>query len=304
MRYPIDKELKSLSIFSGSMVGHLYPVINIGYRLAKCRSDKNVSVRKYSTPGYNGAEISTLIIEPKQSIGDLPCIVFFHGGGFLMSASGSHYQLAKHYVQKANCKVIMPDYRLLPKHRYPVAVEDCYNTYLWLLENASGLGIDKDRIIVTGDSAGGNIASAVTVMLKDRGQSLPRGAMLIYPVLDKRMITDSMKKFSDTPIWDSKCNRMFWDMYLKDQDASGAKYASISEIDHLDFFPDTYVETAEFDCLCDEGIEFTRKLTEVGVPSEYHLVKGTCHGFEAATRSHILEECIIRRIEWIRKVLG
>lgn len=302
MKYPIDKELKSLSIYSGSVVGWMYPMINIGYRLRKCRSDKCISVRKVATPGYNGKKINTLIIEPKECGKDLPCIVFFHGGGFLMSASDAHYKLAKRYCKEINCKVIMPDYRLLPKYRYPVAIEDCYNTYLWVLENSESLGINKDRTIFIGDSAGGNIAVAVTVMLKDRNQPIPQGNMLIYPVLDKRMITESMMKYTDTPIWDSKCNKRFWDMYLKGCDSFHTRYSSMSEIDHLDFFPKTYVEVAEFDCLHDEGIAFAKTLISEGVEAEYYSVHGTCHGFEAATRSSILNECMKRRIEWMKNV--
>ena len=78
----------------------------------------------------------------------------------------------------------MPDYILLPKYRYPIAIEDCYSTYTWVLQNAESLKINKEKILVTGDSAGGNIAAAVTAMLHDRGQPLPKGAMLIYPVLE------------------------------------------------------------------------------------------------------------------------
>lgn len=302
MKYSIDKELKSLSIYSGSLVGRLYPMINIGYRLNKCRSDKYVSVRRLSTPGYNGETIPSLIIEPKECGKDLPCIVFFHGGGLLMSASEAHYQVAKRYAREANCKVIMPDYRLLPKFPYPVALEDCYNTYLWVLQNFESLGINKDRIVFAGDSAGGHIAAALIVMLKDRNQPIPRGAMLIYPALDKRMVTESMK-YTDTPIFDSKCYKLFWSMYLKDQNADEAKYASVAELDHLEFFPDTYVEVAEFDCLHDEGIAFAEKLISSGVSAEYHSVDGTFHGFEAASKSSILDRCIKRRIHWIKRVL-
>lgn len=301
MKYDIDKELKYFSLFSGSMVGHLYPLINVGYRLKKCKSDNQVTVKKYSTPGYKGANITTLVIEPKQCSGNLPCIMFYHGGGFLMSASSAHYQMAKWYAQRANCKVILPDYRLLPKYKYPVAVEDCYNTYLWVLENAEELNIDKDMIIVTGDSAGGNIASAVTVMLHDREKPLPKGAMLIYPVLDKRMNTESMQRYTDTPIWDSHCTKFFWDLYLNEHDAVQSRYASISEIDSLSFFPKTYVEVAEYDCLHDEGILFAERLLSEGVPVESYEVKGTCHGYESALKSSITRKCMDRRIDWIKK---
>ena len=100
MKYPISKELKSISIYSGSMVGRLYPMVNFAYGFIKCKSDDYVMVKKYSTPGYDGAKLSTLVIEPRQYEGELPCIMFFHGGGFLMRASAAHYQIAKWYARK------------------------------------------------------------------------------------------------------------------------------------------------------------------------------------------------------------
>ena len=302
MKYPIDKELKSISIYSGSMVGRLYPLVNFAYGFIKCKSDDFVTVKKVFTPGYDGAEISTLVIEPRQYEGNIPCIMFFHGGGFLMRASAAHYQIAKWYARELKYKVVMPDYRLLPKHRYPVAIEDCYGTYMWVLQNAESLDINKEKIIVAGDSAGGNIAAAVTVMLHDRNRPLPKGAMLIYPVLDKRMITDSMKRFNDTPIWDSNCDKLFWDLYLKNHDLNQTKYASISEIESLEFFPPTYIETAEYDCLHDEGIWFAEKLKSQGIPVEVHDIKGTCHAYETATKSSIVEKCMTQRVEWIRSL--
>ena len=304
MKYDIDRELKSLSLFSGGAVGRLYPLINFVYRLQKCRSNSRVTVKKYSTPGYEGENLQTLVIEPKNHSGTVPCIIFFHGGGFLMSASSAHYQIAKWYAERLNCKVIMPDYRLLPENKYPVAIEDCYNTYLWALENAGTLEIDKDMIIVTGDSAGGNIAGAVTAMLNNRGYPVPKGLMLIYPVLDKRMKTGSMKRFTDTPIWDSRCNKMFWDMYLEDPDERKSRYASISEIGSLDYFPETYIEVAEYDCLHDEGVEFADRLRSEGISAEVHEIKGACHGYESALKSSLLEKCLNDRIDWMTHILG
>lgn len=302
MKYDIDKELKSLSIFRGSVVCNLYPLINIGYMFKKCKSDKYVDVKRYSTPGFNNANLSTLVIEPKQSIRNLPCIFFFHGGGFMLRASKAHYQIAKWYAQRANCKVVLPDYRLLPKYKYPVAIEDCYNTYLWLLKNAEKMNINKDMIIVAGDSGGGNIAGAVTAMLRNRGFPLPQGMMLIYPILDKRMNTESMKRFTDTPIWDSCCMKKVWDIYLEEYDEGQANYFSISEMDSHNFFPKTYIEVAEFDCLRDEGIEFAKKLQSQGVSAEVHIVNGACHGYESALKSSIVDKCMNKRIDWIKSI--
>ena len=300
MKYDIDKEMTWLPLISGGLMCRIYPLVNFAYSFIRCDSDKYVTVKKISTPGYKGDKIPTLIIEPKNYRGELPCIMFFHGGGYLMKAFSSHYKLAKWYAVKAHCKVVMPDYRLMPKYKYPVAIEDCYQTYMWVLKNAKNLDINKDKIIAVGDSAGGNIASAITVMLYDRKQPLPKGLILIYPVVDKRMGTESMKRFTDTPIWDSRCTKLFWDMYLDNQDIT--RYASISEIYSLSFYPDTYIEVADFDSLRDEGIEFAKKLRAEGVSVVAHKIKRTCHGYEAATKSSIVRRCMKRRIKWINRI--
>ena len=303
MKYKLDEELKSLSKLSGSLVGRFYPLLNAGYSRYKCKSDDDVKVTCYLTPGYKDEKLSTLVIEPREYNEKLPCIVFYHGGGFLLKASQAHYQVVKWYASKANCKVVFADYRLLPENKYPIAIEDCYSTYIWALDNSDKLGIDPDKIIVAGDSAGGNISCAVMMMLKDRNVSLPKGVLLVYPVLDKRMKTDSMKNYTDTPIWDSRCNKQFWDMYLKEKDRDTAKYASISEAESVVYFPSTYIEVAEFDCLHDEGMEFGQRLESEGVSVEIHDIKGACHGFESVLKSNMVNECINRRISWINTII-
>lgn len=302
MKYNINKELKKLTKYKGAAVIRLYPLLNIAYQINSCRSDDRVTVSKYSTPGYNGGELSTLVIEPKQCADTLPCIVFYHGGGFLLKASKAHYQIAKWYAEKANCKVVFTDYRLLPKYRYPVAIEDCYSTYIWAVHNAERLNINSDKIIVAGDSAGGNIAANVAVMLWDRKQLSPKGTLLIYPVMDRSMNTESMRRYTDTPIWDAGCTELFWKIYLKDQDPRQIQYASPMEADSLRHFPKTYIEIAEFDCLHDEGVAFAEKLQLEDIVVELHEVKGACHGFEAATESKIVADSVNRRIQWIRSV--
>ncbi len=299
MKYPLNPELKSLAKLSGSLVGRCYPLLNAGYARYKCRSDEDVTVTSYQTPGYGEEELTTLVIEPKGCRDKLPCMVFYHGGGFLLKASMAHYQVAKWYALKVGCKVVFADYRLLPENRYPVAVEDCYRTYVWALEHADMLQIDPERMLVTGDSAGGNIACAVTMMLHDRNMPLPKGMLLVYPVLDQRMETESMQRFTDTPIWDARCNRMFWEMYLKDVNGEDTKYASIAEADTIAYFPPVYLEVAEFDCLHDEGLAFAKRLKADGISVEVHDVKGACHGYESVLKSSMVDACMKKRIAWI-----
>lgn len=111
----------------------------------------------------------------------MPCLINYHGGGFALPAAPYHYGLAKEYTQRTHCKVLLVDYRLAPKHPFPIATEDCYAVYCWVLVNAGELGIDPARVSVAGDSAGGQLATVVCLMARDRGQAMPCGQMLIYP---------------------------------------------------------------------------------------------------------------------------
>lgn len=303
-KYKIDRDLSKIARQKAPSNIYLYPIVNMVMKLSTCISDDKVVVNKYVTPGCENGKLTTFVIEPQKCNGILPSIIFYHGGGFLLKASKAHYQIAKWYAEMAKCKVVFTDYRLLPQNKYPVAVEDCYCTYKWVLNNADMLGINRNKIIVAGDSAGGNIAAAVTLMLWDRVHVSPLGAMLIYPVTDRRMITESMKKFTDTPVWDAKRTAMFWKAYLGSQEPKQIQYASPIEAESLEHFQNVYIEVAEFDCLRDEGVAFAERLRSEGVFTEFHEVKGACHGFEAALESRIVEEVMQRRIQWIQSVLN
>ena len=301
-KYPLAKELKFLEHMSLIPNIHIYPFINIFVGLIPCKSDDKVSVTKIKTPGYEGYKLSTLVIEPKGCSEKLPCIVFYHGGGIILKAMKAHYQFAKWYAEKAKSKVILPDYRLMPKYRFPYAAEDCYSTYKWVLDNADELNIDKSRIIVTGDSAGGYLSTAVFLMARDRNLTLPAGVLLVYPVLDRHMATDSMKKYTDTPVFNSKLAQMYWTEYLKTNSQEKIEYASPMEASSYAGFPETYIEVAEFDCLHDEGIIFAERLKAEGFSVELHEVKGSCHGFEVALKSPMVKEALERRINFINRI--
>lgn len=301
VKYKLDKELYKMEMKKAPSNIYLYPFVNLFFQIYSCKTDKDVFVKKCIVPSYDGAKLKTFIIEPKNAVQESPCIVFYHGGGFLLKASKTHYQIAKWYARKTGYKVVFADYRLLPKYRFPVAIEDCFETYRWVLDNADELGINKDKIIFAGDSAGANISVAVSLMAKDRNISMPKGNVLIYPVLDRRMKTESMEKYTDTPVWDSGRNKMFWNAYLKEYTKEQLKYASPMEADYLVDFPNTYIEVAEFDCLHDEGIKFAERLEREGVDVALYEIKGACHGFEDMQNSKILKTCMSRRIKWIEE---
>lgn len=304
MRYPLDKELRILQFNKLPLNANAYPLFNLFMRaIFSCKSDNEVNVTCLRTPGYKGAYLHTYVIEPKEVSGPLPCLVYFHGGGFMLKASGSHYRIAKEYAKRLPCKVIYVDYRLAPKHPFPIPAGDCYKTYKWVLQNADILDIDPDNIIIGGDSAGGNLATAVTLMARDRQLALPTALLLIYPALDRRMTTKSMQKYTDTPVWNAKLNKMMWDTYLTKRTPKHIEYASPMEAATFAGFPPTYIEVAEYDCLRDEGILLYERLRNERIPCELHEIKNTCHGYETCINSQIVRTCMDRRINWLLQFL-
>lgn len=306
MKYNIDPELKLISKIKMPGNPKLLPLMNLAVRSFKCKSDEKVTVKKARLCGYKGAELSAYVIEPKrvESIDKpLPCLVFFHGGGFVLKASGGHYKIAKEYAHQLPCKVVYADYRLAPEFPFPTPVEDCFAAYCWVLKHADKLGIDKNTVFIGGDSAGGNLAAAVTLMARDRNLPLPKGVLLIYPVTDRRMITASMRDFTDTPVWDAKLSKMMWQCYLGKKKPEPVEYASPVEAISYKNFPPTYMEVAEFDCLHDEGVNLYEKIKATGVPTELHEVRGGCHGYETATNSLLVRSCMDLRVAWMKKIM-
>jgi acetyl esterase/lipase len=197
--------------------------------------------------------------------------------------------------------VIFVDYRLAPKYAFPVGVEDCYATFEWVCKNAEVLGIDKNKIAIGGDSAGGALSAAVCLMARDRKALGICFQMLIYPVSDARQITESIKNYTDTPMWNSRLNEKMWSLYLKDGVHTKREYASPMEATSLEYLPDSYVEVSEFDCLRDEGINFAEALRKSGIQVELHKTIGTVHGFDIAEKSEIVKESVARRIIALQK---
>ncbi len=301
MKYPIDKELHLIAKLKIPANIKAAAKMSKATQLFKCKSDDDVNVMEHQIDGFDGEKIKTYVIEPKEYFGKLPCVVMFHGGGFIMGASAWHYKHAKEYAEKGNCKVIFPDYRLVPDHRFPVPVEDCYSAYKWALENADVLGIDTSKMVIGGDSAGGCLAAAVILMARDRGLKVPDKALLVYPAIDRRMITESMKKFTDTPVWDARLTKMAWNAYLGEAEPDHPEYASPAEARSLEGFPQTYMEVAEFDCLHDEGMQFANRIRIAGAPVELHEIKGACHGYETASNSRITKDCMEKRLKWLKE---
>ncbi len=303
-KYPIHPDFKKYKNFNPPLNKVALPFMQklIGHLFKMEKSTEQVDAKRVSIPIENGQVIEALLYTP-VGINDLaPCLIYYHGGGFVLPAAPHHYILAKEYAVRGNCKVLFVNYRLAPKHPFPAAPEDCYAAYIWLCANANDLAIDSMRILLAGDSAGGQLATVVCLMARDRGHSMPCGQMLIYPVTGRKMETESMKNFTDTPLCNSKDIEKYHAYYIKDPSYENNQYASPIHAEWLNNLPEAYIETAEFDCLRDEGNLYAERLISSGVTVALNNTLGTIHGFDIETQSEIVRECVNRRVAFIKSV--
>nr|WP_320025283.1 alpha/beta hydrolase [uncultured Acetobacterium sp.] len=303
-KYNIHSDFKKYEKMKTPITPALLPLMNsiIATSFNKKKPEKGVREMIKKIPGYQDESIEIRIYEPEDIKEALPCLIYLHGGAFVLKSAAFHKQLICEYALKTPCKVVFVDYRLAPKHAFPVGVEDCFAAFEWVCQNAADIGIDSSKIAVGGDSAGGALAAAVCLMARDRKALKISFQMLIYPVTDARQITESVKEFTDTPLWNGKQNQKMWQLYLGEGVHLNKEYASPMEAISLENLPDAYVEVAEFDCLRDEGINFAEALRESGIPVELNQTKGTIHGFEIAENSEIVRQSVIKRVAALKKV--
>jgi len=271
----------------------------MGWLGAKVKSDETCNAEKIIIPYAKNKKMKAVIYSPKIIEDDAPCLLYMHGGGFVLPGAPHHYNNAKKYALGANCKVIYLDYPLAPKNKYPIAVNACFDAYKWVIKNSKKLSINPNKIIVGGDSAGGNLSTIVSMMAYDEKITMPIAQLLIYPSVNSGLQTPSMKKFTDTPLCNSKDCKKYEEYYFEREEDKYTKYVSPLNVDNFSQFPVTYIETAEFDCLRDEARIFARKLRNEGVKVELNNTKETMHGYDMVEDSSITIENMKKRIKFL-----
>lgn len=298
----IDPELKSIA----KRVPYnkfLIKTANIYQMLAFALTgiSREISCKRIIIRENGRLPLKVAIYEPASAADKLPCLLYIHGGAFSYKASAHHKKLACIYALEANCRVVLPDYHLLPEHPYPTAYQDVLSVYKWLLKNAESLLIDRELIGIAGDSSGGAIAAAICNAYEKEALPIPCAQMLIYPVTDASMSTKSIKLYSDTPLWNSENNKKMWEFYLKNVTGENIRNASPMQNVLPHKLPDTYIETAEYDCLHDEGILYAERLMKAGAKVELNDTKGTIHGYDSAIKTQIAQNNIEKRILFLKK---
>lgn len=230
--------------------------------------------------GLPGRELTARLYVPEAATRGLT--VFFHGGGWVIGTLDTHDSTCRALAKASGAAVLSIGYRLAPEHRYPAAVDDCYEATVWAAANAATFGVDATRLAVAGDSAGGNLAAAVAIKIRDAGGPVLAHQLLIYPVTDARFDTASYTANGGGNYFLSTAGmERFWSAYLGDLPASEAPLAAILHTPDLANLPPATVITAEYDPLRDEGQAYAARLMAAGVAVDAPLAPGMIHGFFA-----------------------
>jgi acetyl esterase len=228
-------------------------------------------------PGPAG-EIGVRVYTPEGK-GPFPALMFFHGGGWVVGDLDTHDPLCRALTNGARCVTVAVDYRLAPEHKFPAAADDCYAASQWVARNASEIGVNPAHLALGGDSAGGNLAAAVSLMARDHKDLHVGYQLLMYPALDASLQTKSMADFAEGYLLTRADMVWFWGHYLRADADRSNPYACPAAAKDLSGLPPAMVITAEFDPLGDEGEAYARRLQEAHVRVALKRYEGVTHGF-------------------------
>ena len=216
---------------------------------------------------------------PGEAPGEaLPGVVYFHGGGWTCGDLDTHDSVCRGVAAWGRCVVVAVDYRMGPEHKFPAAAEDAVAAVKWVSANARSLAIDAGRLVVAGESAGGNLAAVAAIALRDSGPAIAM-QVLAYPVTDQASDTESLRRFATGYSLTLELLRWYQRQYLgAESDRADWRASPLRARDHSRL-PSAYVLTAGFDPLLDQGKAYAERLTQAGVPVVYECFEGQIHGF-------------------------
>jgi len=250
---------------------------------ARAAPPDDVAVSEATAAGRGGGpDVRLVITQPKQPGTGRPGILHVHGGGYVMGAPEMTGETDARYAQELDAVCVSVDYRLAPETPFPGPLEDCYAGLAWLFAHADELGVDKTRIVVSGESAGGGLAAALVLMARDHGEYPIAYQHLVFPMLDDRTVThEDPSPFFGQFLWTPAANRFGWTSLLG-QAPGGPDIpylAAPARASDLSRLPPTFMACGALDLFLEEDIDYARRMMRAGVPVEMHIYPGAPHGF-------------------------
>lgn len=305
-KHTIYENFNYMKLFTLPASPAVIPFVNLTLTsLRKLTPTKqSLSEKSLRMSSFDGELITLTLYWPKNKEKPEKCLLYFYGSAYFMKPTFHHKKWAMTYAEETGALVVFVHYRLAPKHPFPTPFLDCFQASEWLYNNAFRLGIDPEKIVIGGDSAGGALAASVAMMRRDKGLKNFASQFLIYPVTDARMTTPSMKEFDDTPVWTNQLNKMMWSLYIQDKPARDWKYAAPLEAASFDSLPPAYVEVCEFDPLRDEGLLYADALHQNGIYVDIAFVPKAIHGYDIPMNTPLSSAFKNRRLAALKKAFG
>ncbi len=238
-------------------------------------------IEDHTLPGGPDGTVSITLVRPADHNGSLPAVIYTHGGGWVLGNFGTHQRLVRDLAAQSRAAIVFVNYSPSPEARYPVAIEQVYAAVQWVARYGGELGLDGSRIAVAGDSVGGNMTAAVTMLARERGGPAIRYQALLYPVTNAAFDSGSYDTFAEGPWLTRKAMEWFWDAYAPDHAQRALPTVSPlqASLDQLRELPPALVITDEADVLRDEGEAYGRKLRLAGVDVTTVRYQGVFHDF-------------------------
>lgn len=256
--------------------------------------------------GPDGNRLPLHIFTPSASAPrPLGCIYHVHGGGYIGGSPNQYEFFLRPLAEELGCAIVSVDYRLAPENPHPAPVEDCYAGLAWTLSQAAELGIDPARIGLMGESAGGGLAAALALLVRDRGLAALAFQVLTYPMIDDRTCIGDPHPYAGEYIWTPHNNRFGWAALLGHEPGSEgvSAYAAASRAEDLSGLPPTYISSGALDLFIDENLEYARRLMRAGVPTELHVYPGAFHAFDILPFASVSQQAIADRKAALQRFL-